>query len=119
MTTGEKIQQRRKELGMTAEQLGEQIGVVKSTVGRYESADIGKIPYLTFFKIALALRTTPSELISEDDIKLLAGGKELDSVTIMLNSFDEEFRNQLNQATQSQMDRIRAYAQGVLESSKE
>jgi len=119
MTTGEKIQKRRKELGLNTEQLGNMIGVTKSTVGRYESETIGKIPYLTFLKIAIALGTTPSELISEDDIKLLAGGKELDSVTVMLDAFDEKFRDMLRQATPSQMDRIRAYAQGVLESSKE
>lgn len=119
MTTGELIQKRRKELGLNTEQLGEMIGVTKSTVGRYESENIEKIPYLTFLRIAIALRTTPSELISEDDIKLLTGGKELDSVTVLLDAFDEGFKKKIQQATPRQMDQIRAYAQGVLESSKE
>ena len=62
MTTGERIRERRKAIGMTAFQLGEAIGVAKSTIGRYERGTIQKIPYEHLFRIAIAMGTTVAEL---------------------------------------------------------
>lgn len=58
MTTGERIRQRRVELGLSADEVAEKIGVSRSTMFRYEQGAIEKIPYLKLMDIARALRTT-------------------------------------------------------------
>ncbi|MBQ8616332.1 MAG: helix-turn-helix transcriptional regulator [Clostridia bacterium] len=119
MTTGQRIKDRRLELGMTAEQLGEKVGVTKSTIGRYETGSIEKIPYLTFFKILLALDTTAREIIPEEEIKLIAGSDKLDLVFSMMDNMESEMRDRLKQLTPDQMAKVDAFAQGLLASDKE
>ena len=58
MTTAERIRQRRKEIGMSADTLAEKIGVSRSTVFRYENGEIEKIPMNNLVPIAHALNTT-------------------------------------------------------------
>lgn len=67
MKIGEKIAQRRKELGYTLEQLGEMVGVGKSTVRKWET---GYIQNMRRDKIALladALKMSPAGLIDESE----------------------------------------------------
>lgn len=45
MTIYERIKKRRKELGLSAEQVAKALGVSRATVYRYESKDIEKIPF--------------------------------------------------------------------------
>lgn len=59
MTVGERIKQRRKELGMSADELGSRLGVHRTTVFRYESGYIEKLPIDILEPIAKALQTTP------------------------------------------------------------
>ena len=68
MTTGERIRQRRKDLGMTADVLAEAIGVSRSTMFRYENGYIEKMPMNNLVPIARALHTTVGYLMgwSED-----------------------------------------------------
>ena len=66
MTVGERIQQRRKELEMTAAELGRRIGKNRSTVFRYENGDIDKLPVDVLKPIAEALLTTPEALMGWD-----------------------------------------------------
>lgn len=63
MTTAERIKQRRKELGLRAEDVAEKIGVSRSTVFRYESGEIEKLPYTNLVPIAKALNTTVEYLM--------------------------------------------------------
>ncbi len=63
MTVGERIKMRRKELGITADQLAAAIGVSRSTMFRYEKGDIEKVPGDTLVPIAKALYTTPAFLM--------------------------------------------------------
>lgn len=65
MKIGDKIAHRRKELGYTLEQVGEMVGVGKSTVRKWET---GYIQNMRRDKIALladALRMSPAELIDD------------------------------------------------------
>ena len=61
MTTGERIKARRKELGITADKVAEQIGVSRSTMFRYEINNL--VP------IARALHTTVGYLMGWSDEK--------------------------------------------------
>ncbi len=84
MTTGERIKQRRLEIGLTADALAEMIGVSRSTMFRYEKGDIEKIPYLRLMEIAKALRTTWGDLMGLDENAALPvtgeSGKEAASI---------------------------------------
>lgn len=77
MTVGARIQQRRKELDMTAAELGRRIGKNRSTVFRYENGDIDKLPVDVLKPIAEALLTTPEALMGwEDDNEKTATPKD-------------------------------------------
>ena len=67
MTVGERIKHRRKELNMSAEKLGILMGVNKSTIFRYESGYIEKLPIDILEPIAMALRTTPAYLMGWEE----------------------------------------------------
>jgi len=67
MTTGERIKQRRKELGISADELALLIGVSRSTMFRYEKGDIEKLPGDVLVPIANALSTTPQFLMGWTD----------------------------------------------------
>lgn len=68
MTIGERIKARRIELGLSAEEVARKIGKDRSTVYRYESNDIVKLPTTVLEPLARALNTTPAALMgySED-----------------------------------------------------
>ena len=44
MTTGERMKERRKSLGISAEYVAEKLGVSPATIYRYEKGDIEKMP---------------------------------------------------------------------------
>lgn len=67
MTVGQRIKQRRKELGLSADELGKRIGKNRATVFRYENGDIEKLPIDVLKPIAEALLTTPLALMGWED----------------------------------------------------
>jgi transcriptional regulator with XRE-family HTH domain len=70
MNIGKRIKERRKELGMSADRLGELLGKDRSTIYRYEKGDIENLPLDILEPIASALRTTPQYLMGwEEDTK--------------------------------------------------
>lgn len=67
MTTGERMKQRRKELGFSAEKVAERLGVSPATIYRYEKGDIEKVPVDSLAVIAKFLQTTPAYLMGWED----------------------------------------------------
>lgn len=63
MKTGQIIKNRRKELGISADELADKIGVSRSTMFRYENGDIEKLPADVLEPISSALDTTPAYLM--------------------------------------------------------
>ena len=63
MKIGERIKKRRKELGMSVDDLAKRIGKDRSTIYRYESDDIENLPVTVLEPIAKALRVEPAELL--------------------------------------------------------
>lgn len=63
MTIGQRIKERRKALGISADALGKKLGKDRSTVFRYENGDIEKLPIDILRPIAEALLTTPEYLM--------------------------------------------------------
>jgi len=66
MTVGERIKQRRKELGVPSQILAKKLGVSPSTLYRYETSGIEKIPMQIMEKLCKELSTTPAQLMGND-----------------------------------------------------
>lgn len=64
---GEIMKHRRKELHMSMQELGDAIGVSKSTISRYESGEIEKLPVSYITPIAEALKVDPLYLLGAED----------------------------------------------------
>lgn len=63
MNTGDRIKQRRLELGLSADELALRIGKSRATIYRYENGDIENMPTPILEPLAKALYTTPAQLM--------------------------------------------------------
>ena len=77
MVIGEKMRARREELDITVDRLSKLIGVNKSTITRYESNSINSMPYITFFRLLIALQITPREILPPEEYELIEKSDEL------------------------------------------
>lgn len=64
----ERIRQRRKEIGLSAEKVAERLGISPATMYRYENNDIKKFPIDILKPLADVLHTTPSYLMGWTDV---------------------------------------------------
>lgn len=64
----EHLKQRRKELGLTLEQVGQSVGVGKSTIRRWENGLITNIGSDKILLLAKALKVSPSFILGDNDI---------------------------------------------------
>lgn len=69
MNVGQRIKQRRKELKISADKLGEALGKDRSTIYRYEKGDIEKLPLDILEPIAKVLQTTPQYLMGWEKVQ--------------------------------------------------
>ena len=67
MTTGERIKRLRKDLGLSADELGEMIGKDRSTIYRYERGEIENATVDVIPRLAKALQTTPQYIVGWDN----------------------------------------------------
>lgn len=75
MTTGDRIKQRRLELGLSVDEVATKLGKNRATVYRYESNDIENLPVGTLEPLAEILDTTPAYLMgwNSDDYPISDG----------------------------------------------
>lgn len=66
-TTGNRMKQRRKELGLSAETIAEYLNVSPATIYRYEKGEIEKMPGKVLEPLSIILRTTPAYLMGWTD----------------------------------------------------
>lgn len=76
MNTGDRIKQRRIELGLTVDELAKKIGKSRATIYRYENGDIENIPTPILEPLASALETTPADLMGWEEIDSHLSGRE-------------------------------------------
>lgn len=67
MNTGERIKSRRKQLGLTLEDLSVKLEVSKGTIQRYETGEIKNIPSENLELLAKELCVSPSYLMGWDE----------------------------------------------------
>ena len=89
MVIGKRIKQRRKELGMSADKLGEMLGKDRSTIYRYEKGDIENMPLDVLEPIARALNTTPQYLMGWVDEETHNKNDTITDVVMRMRSDDE------------------------------
>ena len=82
MKLGERIKNRRKELGISVDYVAKELGVSVSTVYRYEDSSIEKIPVNVFEKLCSILQTTPAamEFILKMPTLAAYGGYDLEKL---------------------------------------
>lgn len=69
MKIGQRIKEKRKELKMSADELGAKLGKDRSTIYRYEKGEIENLPLDILEPIAKALSTTPQFLMGWEEKK--------------------------------------------------
>ncbi len=65
--TGKRIKARRKDLGMTQEELGQKAGVTKATINKYETGIVQNLKRSTIEDMAKALNVSPSYIMGWTD----------------------------------------------------
>ena len=85
MNINERIKQRRKELGMSLEDVAKVVGVNRSSIYKYENGDTEKLPTQALVPLAKALKCSPTYLLGIED-ELVYKGANIDSVKVLLYS---------------------------------
>ena len=89
MTIGQRIRQRRKELKISADELGKQLGKDRSTIFRYEKGEIENLPLDILEPIAKILQTTPQYLMGWEEVQKKNNATA--DIVLRLRSDDEFF----------------------------
>ena len=103
MTIGERIKQRRKELKMSADELGKKLGKDRSTVFRYENGDIEKLPIDILEPVAKALKTTPEYLMGWEEVQ--KNNDVIADIIIRLRT-DDDFFNAVKRLNDLDSDKL-------------
>lgn len=69
MNIGQRIKQRRKELKISADELGKRLNKDRSTIFRYEKGEIENLPLDILEPIAEILQTTPQYLMGWQEVQ--------------------------------------------------
>ena len=67
MTIGKRIKERRKELGLSVDEVAKRLGKNRATIYRYESNDIENLPSPVLEPLAKVLCTTPAYLMGWEE----------------------------------------------------
>lgn len=103
MSVGNRIKQRRIEMGLSIEELGKRLGKNRSTVYRYETGYIENLPLDVIPPIAEALGTTPAYLMgwgAEDE------SKNEQSAQSELSARKKEFIAKVEGMSDEQLERL-------------
>lgn len=83
---GNRIRQRRKELGLSVDELADRINKNRATIYRYENGEVDKLPIDVFEPLARELDTSPAFLLGWNNTK----DKEFLNKISSLHLSDEE-----------------------------
>lgn len=83
MTIGERIKQRRKELGLSVDELADKLGKNRATIYRYESNEIEKLPTTVLEPLADVLGVSPGFLMGWEDEPTIK-----DPLDILMEKYD-------------------------------
>lgn len=116
MKIGDRIKERRIELGYSVDELAEKLGKNRATVYRYESNEIENLPITTLEPLAKALNTTPAHLMGWGDesgtltISTTSLGKRIKELRQNLSLTQEELASSIGTTKQN----IYKYENGII-----
>lgn len=122
MEIGQKIKTLREEKGMTLEELGNKVGVGKSTVRKWETGMIANMRRDKIAKVASALETSPAYLMGWEPIDSNFSGKEApkeiyDKSKNSVSKFHREHKELLDiyeKLSSSNQKRVFTYSKNLL-----
>ena len=83
MTIGERIKQRRKDLGLSVDELADKLGKNRATIYRYESNEIEKLPTTVLEPLADVLGVSPGFLMGWEEET-----SEPDALEVLMEKYD-------------------------------
>ena len=101
MTTGERIKQFRKQLGLTQEELGAKIGVGKAAINKYETGIVVNLKQSTINNLSKALGVSPVLLLGGSDSEVSLSPDEQELITL--------YRGADDRAKKDAIDTLRKY----------
>lgn len=111
MSIGERIKQRRLELGLTVDQVAERLGKNRATVYRYESNEIENFPTSIIEPLSKVLLTTPASLMGWDELEPVLSQNDYSSdEKILIDTF--------RALSPENKDKVFRYADGLLNSQE-
>lgn len=121
---GQRIKERRKELDMTADELGRRIGKNRATVYRYENGDIENLPIDVLKPIAKALDVAPQYLMGWDADMEKASEKAEPTVDFIVELDDDvkavvETMSSLSPKSREELKQFAEFLKGKDELKKE
>jgi len=90
MNINDKLSQRRKELGLTLEDVGKMVGVGKSTVRKWETGDIANMKRDKIALLANALKVSPAYIMGWEENKPAKNDELILDVFKQLNDDDRQ-----------------------------
>ena len=121
---GQRIKERRKELDMTADELGRRIGKNRATVYRYENGDIENLPIDVLKPIAKALDIAPQYLMGWNIDTEATSKKTEPTVDFLVTLGDDEkymveVMSSLSPKSREELKQFAEFLQGKDELKKE
>lgn len=105
MDLKDKIQTLRLKQGSTLEEIGQKVGVSKTTVKRWESGEIANLRRDKIYKLAQALHTTPAYLMGWDDEKPLSVSAEgLSEIEVIFSQLSPSRQSKLLELARLYLD---------------
>lgn len=116
MTIGERIKNRRKELGLSVEEVAKRLGKNRATIYRYESDYIESLPSPILEPLADVLQTTPAYLMgweNEQNENALDDAKSVEKL-LKEKKTKEKWDAILDELSQENKDRLQEQAELLL-----
>lgn len=116
MTIGERIKNRRKELGLSVEEVAKRLGKNRATIYRYESDYIESLPSPILEPLADVLQTTPAYLMgweNEQNENALDDAKSVEEL-LKEKKTKEKWDAILDELSQENKDRLQEQAELLL-----
>ena len=120
MRTGDKLRNRRKELGLSMKEVADHIGVAEATVSRWESGDIANMKRNYIKLYADVLQVSPLFIMGEDEDSSI----QSDEFNELFKYFKENYELQVlfkssKGATKEQLERTISYLNFLKNSERE
>lgn len=115
MTTGQRIKERRKSIGLSAEQVAAELSVSAATIYRYEKGDIEKLPGYILEPLSKILRTTPNYIMGWSDDPNPVIEKP---APIAESELDNNIIKMLVGLTPEELKQVDAFVQGLIAARK-